>query len=1605
MKSISILLSFLFVFVESAESQNSSHPCSNGTKVPAAPYVAGTCMSLSSTSSGLPGEAPIEAQASSSVTMSYHECYNTCSENQTIYSALQGNRCLCFDTYVGSSVSQSQCNTPCPGNSSQVCGGSGVYSFHLNYLWVSPVEATECAGLPDPSSSNMSTSSTVCFDYQNRINPCKSSCPDGMRLASHDPICDPILRKWVVRQRCYTVKCLSVPHIQHAEVQSLCNEGRENEGCDIKCDEGYELVDNTLKCQAVDEVTPVGAWVGEAICAPVSCGVPPDVDHTLHGYVARHYLESALYTCLSGYSQNGLRTGQREFSVPCRADGSFDVSVVTCKPMTCDLADAPNAQIIASSSGDLPTSPVSLGPHEWVKYQCNEGHTVSGTAGTPEVFTVKCEDGLHIMSQCRPVECGEAPESAYATAEHVSGHVFTYEQKVTFRCLTGYHVGVNRSEKTFQRTCRKDGTFDNALECNRSTCENPPVVENTTSMSGTVDYGAKVVYHCISGHSVGGMVSGSKTFEISCGDLGFTEPKTCTPVKCSSASLWLEEDGKPRASWTADSEARLSVVRHLEPLEFRCHDGYSLDGTADPLQFIGSGTCDPLGVFPIMGHCKEIDDCVVGAHTCGPHGTCRDEHMNYSCQCESGFEEQVVDEERICGNIDDCGDCGPNGVCVDLVGGYTCDCHEGYNATVEENDTVCDKIDCGNYSVSNGTVTPLKLVFNVEAVVTCFPGYTLTGGVKCGSDGEFVAVPSFPVCSPRSCGVPPPLEGSTHPEEEVFFQGSVEYTCKTGHTVGGFSSSSTVFSRTCLYDGTFSEVDLLCLPRSCGVPPRSYSASRPDVALVFGQVVTYTCLPGFARNPKDVSTTTSEMSCTENGFVPLAPQICMPLVCDRQEFDNVNYTRVSVGCNESDDSTFNWLVLGSRVTYFCLTGFTFTGQSSGAMSISAECGASGALELEGVALPTSICQRVNCGTPPIVLHSSQRLIGQNVEYTCDAGYATSDGNTTFVIECQHCGHFSPVHQCRNVDDCPEHNCGPQGTCVDGVNDYTCDCLPGYEETEVGGEKVCGNPPGCDGVGCGGYGSCLDLVEGYKCQCNPGYEQIQEGNAKICKAKSCGNVSVANSRTPMPVSLYYPQKKTIMCEEGYSTDASRQIAAGKFEVECSPTGILNVQSCQPILCDAFPALTCINPILDIGNNVFGRNLTYYCLDGYSIDGTRGGPTFFKGSCSSDGSWAVPDCKPITCGSFPAPRNGIASPVAAVYQGLVHVSCNIGYSLSKSSYIPEARYSCTVGGTYNMSTSPTCYRRTCGVPPVVPHATCNRTTVVNFGDSVIYKCDEGYTDGGVPDGNTIFEVPCLGLGSFVIVSRCSPVAVAVNAKVLAYNTEASEVTSITGAIIKWQSGGRSGVVTTTPGYTTLHGLPPGKVDLTPEYADYDPVETVSIYASQVKEIVPLLMTPKVTSKGWRVVLSWGRQTRDLDLWAYLGYGSRTRKYRISYKNKKKRGVMWLDGHRSMRGPDTLRIPNWSSCRVCRNACVLTLRVVAPRKCRCYRRAVLTDAKVDIYNGDTLMQSFKVEKGRTKDPHNGQLVTVGRNWWVGVLQADGKIMSCRPLQGCRKTYPTNR
>ena len=341
--------------------------------------------------------------------MSNKVCYTSCSLHKSIYNALQSAHFVCFGSHSGSPVNPAQCSLKCPGNSSQFCGGDSWYTFHLTCPWVAPVEAI-CSGMPEPVGTNMPKSTTVCLDCFNEIVPCISTCPSGQHLACHESVCDPLLRKCVVRQRCFEMECAKVSHVAHAEVQFLCQECTENSGCDIKCIEGYTIASNTLKCKAVDFKTALWSWTGNVSCTPKLRGVAPSLANTLHTSVERHHLDSVAYICKAGYSLNGLRYGKKEFLLGCKFDGTYEVPHLTCQPINCTLEDALVAKTIDLSGGFLSSSsPVVLDPNERLKYQCGDGHTLFGIPESSDMFTVTCLDGDHTMTHCKPVQCGDPP--------------------------------------------------------------------------------------------------------------------------------------------------------------------------------------------------------------------------------------------------------------------------------------------------------------------------------------------------------------------------------------------------------------------------------------------------------------------------------------------------------------------------------------------------------------------------------------------------------------------------------------------------------------------------------------------------------------------------------------------------------------------------------------------------------------------------------------------------------------------------------------------------------------------------------------------------------------------------------------------------------------------------------------------------------------------------------------------------------------------------------------------------------------------------------------------------------------------------------------------
>ena len=91
-----------------------------------------------------------------------------------------------------------------------------------------------------------------------------------------------------------------------------------------------------------------------------------------------------------------------------------------------------------------------------------------GTPGGPAWFTVTCEDGIHSMSSCKPVECGVAPVSACAVVNIGAGQAISFGLEVTYDCQLGCHVGSKPEKEELQSKIPERWVFDGDLERNRS---------------------------------------------------------------------------------------------------------------------------------------------------------------------------------------------------------------------------------------------------------------------------------------------------------------------------------------------------------------------------------------------------------------------------------------------------------------------------------------------------------------------------------------------------------------------------------------------------------------------------------------------------------------------------------------------------------------------------------------------------------------------------------------------------------------------------------------------------------------------------------------------------------------------------------------------------------------------------------------------------------------------------------------------------------------------------------------------------------------------------------------------------------------------------------
>ena len=77
--------------------------------------------------------------------------------------------------------------------------------------------------------------------------------------------------------------------------------------------------------------------------------------------------------------------------------------------------------------------------------------------------------------------------------------------------------------------------------------------------------------------------------------------------------------------------------------------------------------------------------------------------------------------------------------------------------------------------------------------------------------------------------------------------------------------------------------------------------------------------------------------------------------------------------------------------------------------------------------------------------------------------------------------FTGDHCELNIDECSSWPCENKALCLDGIDSYACQCVPGFEgyNCEIDVDE-------CESSPCHNQGECIDDVNGYTCKCVPGF---------------------------------------------------------------------------------------------------------------------------------------------------------------------------------------------------------------------------------------------------------------------------------------------------------------------------------------------------------------------------------------------------------------------------------------------------------------------------------------------------------------------------------------
>lgn len=1270
--------------------------------------------------------------------MTRQVCWNFC-RNVTGASAFgleDGRKCFCSPLlgFNPSPGGLGDCDAPCEGDSGEMCGGmekADVYEMH-DCTNLPPTKCTR----PPPYVEHAQLFESQA--YYGALTPCKN-------------------------------------------YQKQSGDNLEQALCDIECEPGYYVLDNSIACtEKGNRLTYTwGQFEGSAVCAPKNCGAPPTVKNARGGSADVYFPDTAEYTCKLGYTINGWANGSQHFVVNCTENGVFSAAE-TCYPVKCGEAVAEeNSKLVNFQTGEI----ITYG--QKTKFKCEKGYTLDSTSKGKISHEEVCKaSGQNTETYvCKPVVCGSAPvfhNALRLDESKPANNSFIFPENLTYQCAEGHSLtGHPPQQPQFTSSCEADGYFSvERTPCQRISCGQPPNVANSYFEAFELFFKDNITYECRTGHTTNAKGDGPGHFTLECGPDGVwtSAVEECVPVNCGQPPAHVNAVIK-----TACPRQDQACTYLMEPT-YECHKGYSTDALDDPDNLMAntySPTCMADGKFSPSSPCIVIDVCNAGVtKTCDFHGTCKMHSKitgiaidDYSCECNAGYEEVVTDGVKTCRNINDCPletsfayECGGTpavGKCKDRLQEYICECEPGYTTAALKNpvaNSTCIPQSCGALPPMPNSVFKLRpyqplddaiqhtatamtssdfVYLRPHVEVSCEPGFELASGnasfnMGCRLVEKQVTMTQEETCDPVSCGYPERItfativSGPTYTEElfysKVHAERTINYTCVSGYTTDPQNQllPDPSFTVECLTTGQKSQAEQ-CFAVSCGVPQSMANAQVEQARVLFPEMVSYRCDKGHSTDATyNPLKHISPITCQSDAkFTDAKP--CVPMNCGPAP--RIENARIDDFAHREGD-----ILYPTEVLYVAKDGYSLDGQVDGPKEIRIKC-----TEFSNFSQYTHLLplKPIECGLPPDVQNAGYQnqvyVFQEVVDYECHDGYSTdaqpaTPATKSFQISCLATGDFEAAKSCKAVV-CPTQLSPAHASAVNSV-----------ATAAVGGDKVvfpevaefeCN--PGYTLTGT--VGGDVDFMS--MCQADSTFEDLATcSNADDCAGNKCDYDPESNGTCldhPDPTGNHL-QDYSCGCPDGFTQEDIILNSTTYHYCKNIPDCPTSPKACLPG--------TCEDLVLDYA---------CHCPTGYFITHDVGGVKH--------------DCGKQDCGTPPVVANATSSPAAAKFEDKVTYTCDEGFTLTGEVLAAKTfEITCEAGVVGSpdgkFTDTEVCKPIICPAPPTQNNAQPSSASPFPFPEVVTYTCDTGYSLDRSCGSAVTFTMTCDSKGKVVHTQNPKP-----------------------------------------------------------------------------------------------------------------------------------------------------------------------------------------------------------------------------------------------------------